>query len=109
MDATDQAAMVAKAGNIYTMTLGSAGVERLSDHAFSIARSSRAPELLVISNVHTPVGFAREPSKERRRWIGRIFLALLIAGLAYVLFTRVINPPNQVTNPTPTLSSLPGA
>ncbi|TMK83685.1 MAG: hypothetical protein E6G46_02730 [Actinobacteria bacterium] len=54
----------------------------------------------------TPVGFAREPSKERRRWIGRIFLGLLIAGLAYVLFTRVINPPTQITNPTPSTASI---
>jgi hypothetical protein len=57
----------------------------------------------------TPVGFAREPSKERRRWIGRIFLALLIAGLAYVLVTRVISPPTSVTNPQPTASTLPRA
>jgi len=56
----------------------------------------------------TPVGFAREPAKERRRWIGRIFLALLIAALAYVLFTRVINPPSTVVNPLPVQSSLPG-
>jgi len=56
----------------------------------------------------TPVGFAREPAKERKRWIGRIFLALLIAGLAYVLFTRVISPPTTVTNPVPTTSTLPG-
>jgi hypothetical protein len=56
----------------------------------------------------TPVGFAREPAKERKRWIGRIFLALLVAGLAYVLFTRVISPPTTVTNPQPTTSQLPG-
>jgi hypothetical protein len=56
----------------------------------------------------TPVGFAREPAKERKRWIGRIFLALLIAALAYVLVTRVISPPSTVTNPQPTASVLPG-
>jgi hypothetical protein len=52
----------------------------------------------------TPVGFAREPAKERRRWWGRIFLALLVAALVYVLFTRVINPPTSLT-PQPALSS----
>ena len=57
----------------------------------------------------TPVGFAREPAKERRRWWGRIFLALLVAALVYVLFTRVINPPTTGLSPQPTVSSiLPG-
>jgi hypothetical protein len=57
----------------------------------------------------TPVGFSREPVKERRRWWGRLFLALLVAGLVYVLFTRVINPPTTSLTPTPTVSSvLPG-
>jgi hypothetical protein len=57
----------------------------------------------------TPVGFAREPAKERRRWWGRLFLAILVAGLVYVLFTRVINPPSTGLSPAPTQSSaLPG-
>lgn len=59
----------------------------------------------------TPVGFAREPEKERRRWIGRILLALLIAGIAYVLVVRVINPPTENPNPkpSPTVTVLPRA
>jgi hypothetical protein len=52
-----------------------------------------------------PVGFAREPVKERRRWIGRFLLAILIAGLLFILFNRVISPPSTET-PTPTQSSL---
>jgi hypothetical protein len=57
----------------------------------------------------TPVGFAREPAKERRRWIGRFLLALLIAGLAYILVNRVINPPAEQNTPAPTQSALPRA
>jgi hypothetical protein len=41
----------------------------------------------------SPVGFAREPAQERRRWFGRIMLYALIAFLAWLLFTHVINPP----------------
>ncbi|MGZ4105523.1 MAG: hypothetical protein ACXVQ6_06810 [Actinomycetota bacterium] len=57
----------------------------------------------------TPVGFAREPAKERRRWIGRILLALLIAGIAYVLVARVINPPVGNNTPAPAVTALPRA
>jgi hypothetical protein len=57
----------------------------------------------------TPVGFAREPAKERRRWIGRFFLALLVIALAYILVARVINPPTAGNPPLPTQTALPGA
>ena len=56
----------------------------------------------------SPVGFAREPAKERRRWIGRILLAILVAGLLFILFNRVISPPTETETPRPTESSLAG-
>ncbi|MGH2728496.1 MAG: hypothetical protein ACRDKS_16120 [Actinomycetota bacterium] len=56
-----------------------------------------------------PVGFAKEPSEERRRWIGRFFLALVVAGLAWILYFRVINPPEEnPTLPTQQEVELPG-
>jgi hypothetical protein len=53
-----------------------------------------------------PVGFAREPAKERRRWLGRILLAILVAGLLFILFNRVISPPTTTEAPNTTQSSL---
>jgi hypothetical protein len=50
----------------------------------------------------SPVGFAKEPSEERRRWIGRIFLILLVAFVAWLFLYRVLNPAddgNPVLNP----------
>ena len=46
----------------------------------------------------TPVGFAREPRAEVRRWIGRFFLLLLVVLLGWLLWNRVINP--QQDEPT---------
>lgn len=43
----------------------------------------------------SPVGFATEPAEERRRWIGRIFLALLIAGLLWIVAFRIISPQEE--------------
>jgi hypothetical protein len=40
----------------------------------------------------SPVGFAKEPSEERRRWIGRIFLVALIAFLGWIVWARILNP-----------------
>jgi hypothetical protein len=54
----------------------------------------------------SPVGFAREPAKERRRWIGRFLLAILVAGLLFILFNRVISPPTTEVPTTPAQSSL---
>lgn len=56
-----------------------------------------------------PVGFAREPARERRRWIGRIILAVFVALIVWVLYTRVISQPSDTGGPVPTQSSLPGA
>ncbi len=55
----------------------------------------------------TPVGFAREPAKERRRWIGRFFLGLLVIGLILLVWTRVIQPPEDSNSPIQRESVLP--
>lgn len=52
-----------------------------------------------------PVGFAREPVVERRRWIGRLFLAIVVVLLLYLVFTRVIHVTD--TQPTIQQSTLP--
>lgn len=39
-----------------------------------------------------PVGFAREPAVEVRRWIGRILLGALLAVLGFVIVNNVISP-----------------
>ena len=57
----------------------------------------------------SPVGFAKEPAEERRRWIGRFVLALLAVGLVWLLWFRVINPPEEnPTLPTQQQQELPG-
>jgi hypothetical protein len=40
----------------------------------------------------SPVGFAKEPSEERRRWIGRILLFALVVFIGWLLVFRVLNP-----------------
>ena len=35
----------------------------------------------------SPVGFAKEPSEERRRWIGRVLLIALVIFVAWLLLT----------------------
>lgn len=42
-----------------------------------------------------PVGFASEPSNDRRRWIGRILLALFVFALGWMVFTRVLPNPTD--------------
>ena len=49
----------------------------------------------------SPVGFAKEPSEERRRWIGRIFLAILLAFVVWLLLFRVFSPFNDETPSLP--------
>ena len=41
------------------------------------------------------VGFGREPSVERRRWLGRFILLLFVLLLVWLFWTRVINPPSD--------------
>ena len=40
----------------------------------------------------SPVGFAKEPSEERRRWFGRILLGLLLVFVIWLLVYRVFSP-----------------
>jgi hypothetical protein len=52
----------------------------------------------------SPVGFAKEPSEERRRWFGRILLAVLVVFVVWLLVYRVFSPGddgNPVLNPGP--------
>jgi len=37
-----------------------------------------------------PVGFAREPRVEHRRWVARIVLIAFVLALGWVLLTRVV-------------------
>lgn len=56
-----------------------------------------------------PVGFAREPAEERKRWIARLILAIFLVFIGWLFWNRVVN--TQGTNtitPRPTQSSLPG-
>lgn len=55
-----------------------------------------------------PVGHAREPIAERRRWLARIGLALLLVLLGWLLVNRVISPPDDTPQVEPTSSVLPG-
>ena len=56
-----------------------------------------------------PVGHAREPITERRRWVARIGLLALMILLGWLLYFRVLNPPEDNLGPTtPTESTLPG-
>ena len=48
----------------------------------------------------SPVGFAKEPSEERRRWIGRIILILLIVFVLWLFVYRVLSPSQDTGNPT---------
>lgn len=40
----------------------------------------------------SPVGFAKEPYEERRRWIGRILLLVLVLFIAWLFLYRVWSP-----------------
>lgn len=55
-----------------------------------------------------PVGFATEPAGQRTKWFGRILLALLVAGIGWILVNRVVSPSDTTTNPTTELPTLPG-
>ena len=56
----------------------------------------------------SPVGSAKEPSEERRRWIGRIFLIVLVLFLVWLAWTRIINPPEETNPRIGTEQELPG-
>jgi hypothetical protein len=46
---------------------------------------------------NAPVGFAKEPSEERRRWFGRILLILLVVFVVWLLVYRVLNPADDTS------------
>lgn len=53
------------------------------------------------------VGIAREPAGERKKWFGRVLLALLVAGIGWLLVNRVASPPDD-SGGTFVESPLPG-
>jgi hypothetical protein len=57
-----------------------------------------------------PVGFAKEPAEERKRWISRIILFLFLLFIVWLFWNRVVNTTGS--NPTiplrPTQSTIPG-
>lgn len=53
-----------------------------------------------------PVGFAREPDVETKRWIGRIVLLLVVLLLIFILVDNVVFPQDQPT-PQPVEATLP--
>lgn len=55
----------------------------------------------------TPVGFAREPAIELRRWIGRVMLGLLLILLLFIVVNNVISPPDDPLPVNPTEGPLP--
>ncbi len=55
----------------------------------------------------SPVGFATEPAGQRWKWIGRAMLALLVAGIAWLMINRVLTPPPDGA-PVVNESTLPG-
>ncbi|HEX9712225.1 MAG TPA: hypothetical protein VGB52_06695 [Actinomycetota bacterium] len=56
-----------------------------------------------------PVGFAREPAVEVRRWIGRFLMAVLLVLLAFIVVNNVIYPSDDVPRRTDTTEGpLPG-
>lgn len=54
----------------------------------------------------SPVGFATEPAGQRWKWVGRLALALLVGGIAWLLINRVLTPPSDT--PTTPTEQLPG-
>lgn len=55
----------------------------------------------------TPVGFAREPAAEVRRWIGRIMLGIVVLLLGYILLNNVVSPDDNEQPRNPLQSELP--
>lgn len=55
-----------------------------------------------------PVGFATEPAGQRMKWFGRAVLALLVAGIGWLLLNRVLSPPDDTRTPVTPQEHLPG-
>ncbi|MFN2614373.1 MAG: hypothetical protein ABR552_06070 [Actinomycetota bacterium] len=54
-----------------------------------------------------PVGFATEPHLQRQRWVGRIFLVLLVIFIGWLLVYRVVSPSDNGNTPSNQRSTLP--
>jgi hypothetical protein len=59
----------------------------------------------------SPVGFAKEPSEERRRWFARVLLIALVVFVGWLLLYRVIHPADEgnPTLPTNQETTIPAA
>lgn len=65
--------------------------------------------LIMREDYYGPVGFAREPAEQRKRWIARIVLAGFVLFIVWLFVTKVINPPQDSgTSPGVRSSELPG-
>lgn len=80
----------------------------VSVSAFPPDRPTDLPTTVRTDDTIPPVGFAREPRDERRRWVNRIVLFLFVAAISWMLVSRVVNPPDDSRSPAPTTSQLPG-
>ena len=57
----------------------------------------------------SPVGFAREPVEERKRWFGRILTLIFAVLVALLFYFRVLQPPaDQAPTPSTQQTQLPG-
>lgn len=54
----------------------------------------------------SPVAHAHEPAGQWRKWVGRILLGLVIAGIGWILVNSVLN--ERSNQPTVEQSELPG-
>ena len=55
-----------------------------------------------------PVGFAREPTEDRKRWVLRIVTGILIIAISWILIYRVIRTDTSPVPSGPGPSQLPG-
>jgi hypothetical protein len=55
-----------------------------------------------------PVGFAKEPAEERKRWFGRILTLLFVIAIVLLFYYRVLTPPSTDNPQVPTQTELPG-
>jgi hypothetical protein len=58
---------------------------------------------------NSPVGFAREPSEVRWRWVSRVALFIFLIVLVLLLYNGVLTPETDTETPRPSASLfLPG-
>jgi hypothetical protein len=72
----------------------------------------RYDRLIMREDYFGPVGFAKEPSEERKRWISRIILAFFLAFILWLFWNRVVNTQQSgnpgIQVPSTASASLPG-